>query len=235
MSDINLINNPGIQGSHNINNNEDVPSNDNNDAGSPNINIDKPVNKSKKYFFVFIILIVLSISTVYFYNYINIVESNTEQQQSFLLTDIIGILDNNQEDISISLIVFEEGQFLIEFKCINEESFYRLFNSFANIIKYNIKGYHIQNSYVLNVKLPWKISNNRNFNVDLLNKELIDLGMDLKQEIYKNKLIIVSNFDKIIEFINLIAKLNLINNFSIEIKQVQSLPTSIDLYQVIVE
>ena len=52
MSDINLINNPGIQGSHNINNNEDVPSNDNNDVGSPNINIDKPVNKNKKYFFV---------------------------------------------------------------------------------------------------------------------------------------------------------------------------------------
>ena len=132
-------------------------------------------------------------------------------------------------------MAFEKQQFLIDFKCMNEESFYKLFDSFSDIIKYNVKGYHIQNNYILNVKLPWKIRNNRNFNIDLLNKELIDLGLDLKQEIYKNKLIMVSSLDKIFKFINLITELNLINNFYIEIRRVQSLPSNIDLYQVIVE
>ena len=235
MFDINLINNPGVQGSDNIHDDEDVPLDDSNDTTNSNVDIDKPINKNKKYFFIFIVLILLSMSAVYFYNYSDIIKSSTEQQQSFLLIDIINILDNSQEDISISLMAFKEEQLLIEFKCINEESFYRLFDSFSNIIKYNIKGYHIQNNYALYVTLPWEINNNKSFNIDLLNKELIDLGMDLKQEIYKNKLIIVSSLDKIIKLVNLITELNLINNFSIEIKQVQSLPNSVDLYQVIVE
>ena len=177
---------------------------------------------------------ILLIPIIYFYNSVNIIESNINKEQSFILEDIINILEDNQTDININLIVFEKEQFLIDFKCTNEESFYKLFNSFSNIIKYNIKGYHIQNNYVLNIRLPWRIKNNRNFNIDLLNKELTDLGLDLKQEIFKNKLIMVSDIDKVFKFINLITELNLINRFSIEIKEELNIPNNI-IYRVIVE
>ena len=235
MSDINLINNPGVQGSNNIGDSENnILINNNHDTENLNIDINKKTNKSKVYFFVITLFVILSVSIIYFYNYNNIIESSTDKEQSFLLGDVISILKDNQTDININLIVFEKKQFFVDFKCINEESFYRLFNSFSNIIKYNIKGYHIQNNYVLNIKLPWRIENNRNFNIDLLNKELTDLGLDLKQEIFKNKLIMVSNINQIFKFINLITELNLINKFSIEIKQELNIPNNI-IYRVIVE
>ena len=235
MSDINLINNPGIQDSDNISDSESDISVNRIPYSPIHKEIHKEYNKNKLYFFVVTLFIVLSILIIYFYNYDNIIESNTNKQQSFLLEDIISILEDNQADLNINLIVFKKNQFFIDFKCSNEESFYKLFDSFSNIIKYNVKGYHIQNNYVLNIELPWRIKNNRNFNIDLLNKELTDLGLDLKQEIFKNKLIMVSDIDKIFKFINLITELNLINIFYIEMRQVQSLPSSIDLYQVIVE
>jgi len=235
MSDINLINNPGIQGSSDIDDSEiNVLTDNNHNTGNLSVDINKKTNSSKVYFFVFALFVILSMSIIYFYNYGNIVESNMNKERSFLLEDIISILEDNQTDININLIVFKKKQFFIDFKCTNEESFYKLFNSFSNIIKYNIKGYHIQNNYVLNIKLPWRIENNRNFNIDLLNKELTDLGLDLKQEIFKNKLIMVSDINKIFKFINLITELNLINKFSIEIKQELNIPNNI-IYRVIVE
>ena len=234
MSDINLINNPGIQGYKDIGDSENNILINNNNAENLNMDVNKKTNKSKVYLFVFALFVILLVSIIYFYNYNNIIESSTDKEQSFLLGDVISILKDNQTDININLIVFEKKQFFIDFQCADEESFYKLFNSFSNIIKYNIKGYHIQNNYVLNIKLPWKIENNRNFNIDLLNKELTDLGLDLKQEIFKNKLIMVSDIDKIFKFINLITELNLIDKFSIEIKQELNIPNNI-IYRVIVE
>ena len=219
MSDINLINNPGVQGSNHVDDSDnDILEDNNHDTENLNIDINKKNNKSKVCFFIFFSFAILSISIIYFYNSHYIIEPNINKEQSFLLEDIISILEDNKTDININLIVFEKKQFFIDFKCTNEESFYKLFNSFSNIIKYNIKGYHIQNNYVLNIRLPWRIKNNRNFNIDLLNKELNDLGLDLKQEIFKNKLIMVSGIDKIFKLIHLITELNLINKFSIEIK-----------------
>ena len=235
MSDINLINNPGLQQPGNI----EVESNN-----RKNINktikrksIDKNENnnnKAVKYFLFILFISILSLS-VYLYDNSNSVISNIEEKQSFLLIDILNILDNYKNDISIDLIASRKNKILIDFKCENDEVFYNLFDSFSDIIKYNIKGYHISNSYVLSIELPWEIKKNHSFNIDLLNKELIDLNMDLKQEIYKDKLIIVSDMYKVIEFIKLITNLNLINNFYIDVKPVQSLPNSMNLYQIIVE
>ena len=52
---------------------------------------------------------------------------------------------------------------------------------------------------------------------------------------YKDKLIIVSDLSKIINFIKVLIDINLIHNFKIEIKQVESLPNSLNIFQVIVE
>ena len=235
MSDINLINNPGLQQPGDI----EVESNNrkNSNKTIKRKSIDKNENnnnKAVKYFLFILFISILSLS-VYLYDNSNSVISNIEEKQSFLLIDILNILDNYKNDISIDLITSRKNKILIDFKCGNDEVFYNLFDSFSDIIKYNIKGYHISNSYVLSIELPWGIKKNHSFNIDLLNKELIDLNMDLKQEIYKDKLIIVSDMHKVIEFIKLITNLNLINNFYIDVKPVQSLPNSMNLYQIIVE
>ena len=73
------------------------------------------------------------------------------------------------------------------------------------------------------------------FNIDFLNEELNDLKMGFKQEIYKDKLIIVSDLSKIINFIKVLIDMNLIYNFKIEIKQIESLPDGLNIFQVVVE
>ena len=59
--------------------------------------------------------------------------------------------------------------------------------------------------------------------------------MGFKQEIYKDKLIIVSDLSKIINFIKVLIDMNLIYNFKIEIKQIESLPDGLNIFQVVVE
>ena len=144
-------------------------------------------------------------------------------------------MNKNKTNFIIKSMEFNEGELNVGLRCKDKYSFYSLLDSFSEIIKYNIKGYHIKNNYVLDINLPWNIVKNKNFNIDLLNKELTDLDVNLKQEIYNNKLIIVSNFDNIIILIELMSDLDLINNFFIDIEQVKSLPNNVDLYQVIIE
>tara|TARA_Y100000996_G_scaffold273477_2_gene215337 strand:- start:1155 stop:1862 length:708 start_codon:yes stop_codon:yes gene_type:complete len=235
MSDINLINIPGLQDPGNIEVENDNKKNSNKVIKKKFINKNEKTNSKALEYFLFILFVTLLSLSVYLYDNSNSSISNIEENQSFLLIDILDVLDNYKNEININLMESKKSKILIDFKCENDKIFYSLLNSFSDIIKYNIKGYHISNSYVLSIELPWKIKKNHSFNIDLLNKELIDLNIDLKQEIYKNKLIIVADMYKVIEFIKLITNLNLINNFHIDVKPVQSLPNSLNLYQIIVE
>ena len=236
MFDVNLIKKPGLQTDCVDNDIKDIEPIQNDDNNTNNIFV-KPVTKSKrKRYFSLIILILFLISGLfYFYSDNSIVNLNTNKNQVFLLDDIIDIMNKNKTNFTIKSIQFNQRAFTANLKCSSEYSFYNLLDYFSKIIQYNIKGYHVKNNYVLDIDLPWVVVRNNNFNIDLLNKELSDLGLNLKQEIYNNKLIIVSNFDNIISLIKLMSDLDLINNFFIDIKQVQSLPNSIGLYQVIIE
>ena len=235
MFDVNLIKKPGLQ-ADSINNDIAVTESDNGKNESNNGNIEVKPSHNSKYYFLFSILIVFLFgSIIYFYNNSEIVGLNTNKNQAFLLDDIVNIMNENKLSFITKSMEFNKGGINIDLKCKDEYSFYNLLGSFSAIIKYNIKGYHIKNNYVLDIDLPWSISKSKDFNIDLLNKELTDLGINLKQEIYNNKLIIVSNFDNIIVLIELMSELDLINNFLIDIKQVQSLPDNVGLYQVIIE
>tara|TARA_Y100000996_G_scaffold222838_1_gene175365 strand:+ start:488 stop:1207 length:720 start_codon:yes stop_codon:yes gene_type:complete len=239
MFDINLINQPGIQknGDNNdVNTNSSSKNKDNNtvvDDTSPDAPI--IIQKDKKYFSFFIFLIVLISLIIYVYSYNKFINSNIEEYQLFYLEDVVDILEDNQLEMNADFISFNQNELLINLNCRNEKSFYRIFDSFSNIIMYNVKGYHIKDTYVLSIKLPWKIKSNKNFTIDSLNKETMDFDLGLRQELYQNKLIIVSDFDKIIKFINLLIGMDLIDNFFIDIRQIESLPDGMDLYQVIVE
>ena len=235
MFDVNLIKKPGLQNDNIDDAIGNVESNrDDSDIMNKSIEIKLPHN-NKYYFLLIFLIIFLAGGLIYLYNNGNIVNSSVNKNQTFLLDDIVYIMNENKTNFIIRSMEFKKGKLDIDLKCNDEYSFYSLLNSFSKIIKYNIKGYHIKNNYVLDIDLPWNIIKNKNFNVDLLNKELTDLDINLKQEIYNNKLIIVSNFDNIIALIELMSDLELINNFFIDIEQVKSLPDNVDLYQVIIE
>ena len=235
MFDLNLLNNPGLQS---FNKNEDKIDNDdkNKDVVSKEKKMkNKNSNSFKKFFFVIsLILIISSLSTLIFRDYF-LNNLNNTSTYDLSLSKILNVINQNQKKININLIKFHKNDLSIDFKCNDQEIFYNLLDLISLEINDNVKGYNIQNSHILNIRIPWKIIKKSNFNIDFLNDELNDLKMGFKQEIYKDKLIIVSDLSNIINFLKVLIDMNLIHNFKIEIKQIESLPDGLNFFQVVVE
>ena len=235
MFDLNLLNNPGLQS---FNKNEDKIDNDdkNKDVVSKEKKMkNKNSNSFKKFFFVIsLILIISSLSTLIFRDYF-LNNLNNTSTYDLSLSKILNVINQNQKKININLIKFHKNDLSIDFKCNDQEIFYNLLDLISLEINDNVKGYNIQNSHILNIRIPWKIIKKSNFNIDFLNDELNDLKMGFKQEIYKDKLIIVSDLSNIINFLKVLIDMNLIHNFKIEIKQIEPLPDGLNFFQVVVE
>jgi len=235
MFDLNLTNNPGLQ---KFDKNEDKFGNNNKNKVKDYKQKEmknKNSNSSKKIFIIiFFVVIVISIVTLSFrQNFIT--DSNKINTYNLSLSKVLNLIDQNQQKINLNLINLHKNELSIDFKCNDLETFYNLLDLISSEINDKVKGYNIQNSHILNIRIPWKIKKKSNFNIDFLNEELNDLKMGFKQEIYKDKLIIVSDLSKIINFIKVLINMNLIYNFKIEIKQIESLPDGLNIFQVVVE
>ena len=99
----------------------------------------------------------------------------------------------------------------------------------------NVKGSHLNNLYSVNVKLSKKNNNKSKLKVDELSKELSDLSLDIKKEIYKDKLIIVADKSNLFTLVNLLNKLNLLNSYNINIELIKNISSNLELYQVIID
>ena len=235
MFDLNLTNNPGLQ---KFDKNEDKFGNNKKNKVKDYKQKEmknKNSNSSKKIFIIiFFVVIVISIVTLSFrQNFIT--DSNKINTYNLSLSKVLNLIDQNQQKINLNLINLHKNELSIDFKCNDLETFYNLLDLISLEINDKVKGYNIQNSHILNIRIPWKIKKKSSFNIDFLNEELNDLKMGFKQEIYKDKLIIVSDLSKIINFIKVLIDMNLIYNFKIEIKQIESLPDGLNIFQVVVE
>lgn len=235
MFDLNLTNNPGLQKFDK--NEEKLENNKKNkvkDYKKEEVK-NKNSNSSKNFFIIlFFVVIVLSIVTLSFrHNFI--IDSNNTNTYNLSLSKVLNLIDQNQKKINLNIINLHKNELSIDFKCYDLETFYNLLDLISLEINDKVKGYNIQNSHILNIRIPWKIKKKSSFNIDFLNEELNDLKMGFKQEIYKDKLIIVSDLSKIINFIKVLIDMNLIYNFKIEIKQIESLPDGLNIFQVVVE
>ena len=235
MFDLNLINNPGLQ---KFNKKEDKLEN-NKKNKAKDCKEKKMKNKNSIFFKKFFIIIffavtVLSLAILIFrHNFI--IDSNSINTYNLSLSKVLNVIDQNQKKINLNLINLYENELSIDFKCNDLDTFYNLLDLISVEINDKVKGFNIQNNHILNIRIPWKIKRKSNFNIDFLDGELNDLKMGFKQEIYKDKLIIVSDLSKIINFIKVLIDINLIHNFKIEIKQIESLPDGLNIFQVVVE
>ena len=97
-----------------------------------------------------------------------------------------------------------------------------------------VRGIHRKRQFSIVGELPWSIKENKDFTINLLDKEISDFSLDLKKEIYKDKLIIVCDIEGVFQLLHLITDLNLINQFQIQLKNIQSLPEEMSLFQIII-
>ena len=235
MFDLNLTNTPGLQKfDKNLDKLENNNKNQVKDFKEKKMK-NKNSNFFKNFFIIICIVAIVLCVAILSLRHDFIIDSNNVNTYNLSLSKVLNTIDQNQKKINLNLINLHKDQLSIDFKCNDSKTFYNLLDLISFEIDDRVKGYVIQNSYILNIRIPWKIKKKSSFNIDFLNEELNDLKMGFKQEIYKDKLIIVSDLSKIINFIKVLIDMNLIYNFKIEIKQIESLPDGLNIFQVVVE
>jgi len=235
MFDINLLNKPGLQnGSDNAEKKnkstiEQKPSRIKNDDEN-----NKDNNKIALIFFTILILVFIGLiynKNNFELNFKNIINKN----EIIINSSFINLLIENHEFMDIKYIQFNNEKVKVRFSTNNVNNFYSLLDNFSKLVGNNIKGYHLSGNYLLDINSSWILNKDKNINLNLLDKELSDINPLINKEIYKDKLIIVSDIKNILSILHLISKINLLDKYFISIQNIDTLPNNIDLYQLIIQ
>jgi len=237
MFDINLLNDPGLQTDSSIpkidsNIESDISKKKNSGKNKEEV---VPKKEYANYYLISLVIIcILSISSIgyYFFGDFNIQDFQAETRD-VPIQEIFNILDK-YENIDIDNIDFSNFSFSVVLNISKGKLFYLLLDDLAKELEENVKGYHINNTYNISIQLPWDIDKENKSRIEFLNEKISGSKLDVKTEIYKEKLIMVSDFKNIIKILKLINDLNMINRFSISIDDIESLPNGIKLYQAII-
>jgi len=233
MFDLNLIKKPGIQ--TNSTPKEEYLNQNNNKKDSVK---DDVVNNKKKYKISWAGLILASF--ILFFIYIFFLAGNSRQllfEKTYRvdMDSIFKVLNEEYPSIIIEKLDCNDREFVIKIKTLNKKSFYNIINKMSIPFDMNVKGSHLNNLYSVNVKLLKNNNNKSKLKVDELSKELSDLSLDIKKEIYKDKLIIVADKSDLFTLLNLLNKLNLLNSYNINIELIKNISSNLELYQVIID
>tara|TARA_B100000029_G_scaffold504139_1_gene582455 strand:+ start:1325 stop:2041 length:717 start_codon:yes stop_codon:yes gene_type:complete len=237
MFDINLINKPGIQDDlkteteyKNISNKPVIKKN--NSKEIPENVVES--NTTFKWSVVFILLCFLGFGIYYYVKFIDTQIINIYSNKDFNQTELFFQLENNLENMKITSIETNNINFMLNMDTDSKENFYIAMDSLTFYLESQVKGYHIDNKFSVNVTADWNISKSNTLNLNLFDKELSDLNFNIKKELYKDKLIMISDVKTMIKILQLIDELNLINRFFINIKLIDSIPNNLSLYQIII-
>lgn len=236
MFDVNLLNSPGIQS-----NSEEYRNIDSESKNKTSIDnaTQRPIVDNKKTnisFKLFVLLgsICLLIFYLFNYNYLNLNQFiQNKTNHSYDTEIIVPELKKYSDKVNFNYMVFSKNQLSIQLKMRNSDTFYSILDRLSNIIFDKVKGYRINNNLVIDINAPWKINENSNFNIILLDKELSDYKPSIKKEIYKDKLIVVTDTSQLFEFLEFLFEINIIKNFNIDIEPIQSMPNTMKLYKII--
>ena len=237
MFDINLLNPPGIQGKSDlISTNKEENKRGENKFSEKNIknNFD---TTNKKVLIILSALLVLFITSysLFKYDYFQLDKYFPNKMNfSFDIEEIIFELKNHNDNIIFNYMLFSDTDFAIEIETNNSDSFYSILDNLSNIVYDNVKGYRINNKFIVNLDIPWSINDVKSFDINLLSKELSDFSPDLKKEIYKEKLIIITDIVHLFNLLEFLYEVNVIRNFIIDIEPIESLPHTMKLYKIIV-
>ena len=237
MFDINLLNDPGLQTDSSIpkidsNIESDISKKKNSGKNKEEV---VPKKEHANYYLISLVIIcILSISSIgyYFFGDFNIKDFQAETRD-VPIQEIFNILDK-YENIDIDNIDFSNFNFSVVLNISKGKLFYLLLDDLAKELEEDVKGYHVNNTYNISIQLPWDIDKENKSRIEFLNEKISGSKLDVKTEIYKEKLIMVSDFKNIIKILKLINDLNMINRFSISIDDIESLPNGIKLYQAII-
>ena len=238
MFDINFLKNPGI-----LENEKNISSikviKDKNNFSLIDSSVNKELNKTKikntKNYLLILVsigLLLLILGSVLNHNKIN--EESSLKSIDVPIDSLLNVLQKNSLYANIDYLYFTNQKITFRIDVLNESIFYDFLNTFDNDLNKGIKAIHKENKFFIIGDFPWAIKDNNDFTINLLDKEISDFTLDLRKEIYKDKLIIICEIQSVFELLNLIMSLNLIDKFQIRVEEIQTLPEKMNLFKIII-
>tara|TARA_Y100001970_G_scaffold245322_1_gene312279 strand:+ start:43613 stop:44329 length:717 start_codon:yes stop_codon:yes gene_type:complete len=237
MFDINFLKNSGILLESKIKNSNNISDEEKDISHIVSIadsigEIDVKNNKSYLPLLVGFILFCLILSTIFYHNKSNIDSALIKLDIS--IENVLDIIRLDNSSTQINFIHFNKSNISFQIKALNANAFYSFLDNRNDNLKGCLRAIHKENDFFITGNIPWVIQKKQDFTINLLDKEISDFRLDLKKEIYKDKLIIVCNRQGAFELLNLIDGLNVINQFHLEIQEIYSVPGQASLFQIII-
>ena len=237
MFDINFLNNPGVLFESKEKSSNKIDSKKK--EASQILSIDDEVerlnvktNKSYLPILLGIGLFLLIFITILYHNKSKI--DNALLKSDISIQNVLDIIKSDDSNTHLNFIHFNDNDISFQIKPLNVKAFYSFLDTQNDNLRQLFRAVHKENEFFITGNIPWVIQRNIDFTTNLLSKEISDFRLDLKQEIYKDKLIIVCNRQSTIELLNLIDGLNVMNQFYIELKEIYSVPGQVSLFQIII-
>ena len=238
MFDINFLEKPGI-----LQDKKSMPevrvTNSQRLSTSIDLSIDSELNKTrrrntKNYLLILISigLLLLIMGSILNHNKIN--QADVLESVEIPVENFFNVLQSNNSNTKIYYIYFTNQRFSFKVEVLDENIFYNFLDALNNDFNEGLKAIHKRGQFSVVGEFPWIIENNNDFTINLLDKEISDFALEIRKEIYKDKLIIICELQNVFNLLNLIVNLNLINRFQIQVEEIQTLPGKIDLFQIII-
>ena len=231
MFDLNLMNKSGLQIEENMDLHSDfiikeTSSHDSNNSSE---------TKNNKPWYILVVIIFLLFNLYVFFLLNNSSRPVFVKKYKVDVSEIFNIISKPNYSITIEKLNFNNDEFNFKIKTLNKNSFYNIMDDMSQIFGSNVMGVNINNIYTINMNLINQNYNESKIAVDELSKELSDFNIDIKKELYNNKLILVLDKLDLYVVINFLIKLNLINSYSLDIQLIQNISNDIKLYQMIIK
>ncbi len=238
MFDINLLEKPGI-----LQDKKSMPdvrvTNSQRISSSIDLSIDSELNKTrlrntKNYLLILISIGLLLLIMGSILNHSKINQADVLESFEIPVKNFFNVLQSNNSHTKIDHIYFTNQRFSFKVEILDENIFYSFLDALNNDFNEGLKAIHKHDQFSVVGEFPWIIENNNDFTINLLDKEISDFALEIRKEIYKDKLIIICELQNVFKLLNLIVNLNLINRFQIQVEEIQTLPGKIDLFQIII-
>ena len=232
MSNINLVNKPGLQLENEVDldDSKSVVMFDENDKSK--VISDK--SKSRNWYLFVLVSLFLFFAYLYFLaNHSKTTLFNGNYSVNVL--EVFNTLNENQENIIIEDFFIDNSSFKAKLKILDKDSFYNIFNFLSDSFDFNVMGSNKKSLFLINLNIDIDKNFTSKFSISELSKELTDFDPEIKKEVFNNKLILVLNKEDLFTFIDFLIKLNLIDDYMYSIQIIKNLSNSLELYQMIVE
>ena len=217
MFEINIVKKPGIQ---NISNKTNEGKIIENKKSIKSNNYNTRENDHKKSYFSIILFCIVIVLMFLLYIYKINMDTYKENYEKISISNTLSVFQENSNELYLKSFLTNSNEISFIISFINEEALYEkqvFLDSLLNTTSFAIVNDKNKN---ININFNWYVENNNEWNIKKLNDEIRSLDfIDSQFEIYKEKIIFISDLNDLIILFNVLQsyKIDHLFNYKVDI------------------